>query len=124
MTKPTRERRLYNLGCRVAERGASLWGHPFAIVAVTLFCAAWFLFTGEKGEALLSLILSVAAITLMQMVLNQQSRSEAALHLKIDELVLAVQGARNELAGIENKTEEELEAMRRTEAEIEQVATG
>ncbi|MFX6918876.1 low affinity iron permease family protein, partial [Acinetobacter baumannii] len=44
----------------------------------------------------------------------QQKRSEAALHMKIDELILAKSGARDELAGIERKTEDELEALRRT----------
>ena len=52
------------------------------------------------------------AITLTQMVLNQQRRSEAALHMKIDELILAKRGARDELAGIERKTEDEMEKLR------------
>lgn len=52
------------------------------------------------------------AITLTRMVLNQQRRTKAALHIKTDELILAAAGARNELAGIESKTEDELEALR------------
>ncbi|WP_010188720.1 low affinity iron permease family protein [Sphingomonas sp. PAMC 26605] len=62
----------------------------------------------------MTLVLSVLAITLTQMVLNQQRLSERALHMKIDELVFAMKGARDEIAGIEGKTEEELEALRRT----------
>lgn len=56
----------------------------------------------------------MAAITLTQMVLNQQKRHDAALHLKIDELIHAMKGARDEIAGIENKSEAELEALRET----------
>jgi low affinity Fe/Cu permease len=109
-------KRLYNLGSLVSDRVATGAGHPLAIALVALACGVWFIVAGPGGENTLTLILSVAAITLTQMVLNQQRRSERALHLKIDELILAVSGARDEIAGIESKTEEELEGLRRTVA--------
>lgn len=111
--KPSLPHRLYLLGCRISDRGANLAGHPASIVAMAAFCAAWFVIGGKGGENSLTLVLSVLAITLTQMVLNQQKRSETALHLKIDELIIAVSGARDELAGIETGTEDELEALRR-----------
>jgi low affinity Fe/Cu permease len=46
------------------------------------------------------------------MVLNQQRRRELALQLKIDELILSKRGARDEVAGIERKTEAEIEEIR------------
>jgi low affinity Fe/Cu permease len=46
------------------------------------------------------------------MVLNQQRRRELALQLKIDELILSKRGARDEVAGIEQKTEAEIEKLR------------
>ena len=55
----------------------------------------------------------ILAITLTQMVLNQQRRNELALHLKIDELITALDGARDELAGIETADEDTLLAARR-----------
>ncbi|MEG3164290.1 low affinity iron permease family protein [Sphingomonas sp. PB2P19] len=100
-------------GSRVAGRTADLAGTPIAIVLVAVFCAGWFVRAGAAGENLLTLILSVASITLTQMVLNGQRRSEQALHLKMDELVYAMQGARNAVAGIEGKSIDELEALRR-----------
>lgn len=107
-------RKLNEFGSRIAGRTADLAGAPLAIIAVALFCAGWFLRAGAAGENTLTLILSVASITLTQMVLNGQRRSEQALHLKMDELVYAVEGARNVVAGIETKTADELEALRRT----------
>ena len=44
---------------------------------------------------------------------NTQNRDSHALHLKIDELILSKKGARDEVAGVEGKTEEELAALRR-----------
>lgn len=105
---------LYNFGCKISAWGANLAGHPFAILTVAVVCAAWFIIGGTAAENTLTLALSVLAITLTQMVLNQQRLSERALHMKIDELVFAMKGARDEIAGIECKTEEELEALRRT----------
>jgi low affinity Fe/Cu permease len=110
---------LYLLGCRISDRVSNLAGHPATILAVAVFCAAWFLVGGQAGENTLTLILSVLAITLTQMVLNQQRRSEEALHMKIDELILAKRGARDELAGLEHKSEEEVKRLRRDGAVAE-----
>lgn len=57
------------------------------------------------------------AITQTQMVLDQQKRSEAALHMKIEELIYAVGGARHEIAEIETESEEELALLRCVPAE-------
>ena len=102
---------LYNFGCQASAFGSRIAGHPLAILLVAVFCAAWFVIGGPNETNLLTLILSVLAITLTQMVLNQQRLSEKALHLKIDELILSGTGARDEMAGIETKSEEELEAL-------------
>jgi len=109
------------LGCRFSDAGANLAGHPLALIGVIVFCAAFFLALGQSATAALTLVLSVMAITLTQMVLNQQKRHEAALHLKIDELIHAMRGARDEVMGIESKSEEELESLRLSGDEAERV---
>ena len=106
--------RLYLLGCRVCDFIANLAGHPAAILVLIFTCLGWLEVTGSAGQNLLTLILSILAITLTQMVLNQQRRSELALHLKIDELITALDGARDELAGIETADEDTLLAARRS----------
>ena len=62
-----------------------------------------------------SAALSILAITLTQMVLNSQKqrecddyRRDVALHAKIDELLIAMKGARDEMAGIEELDVEEI----------------
>ena len=115
MSRINLRQELYNLGCRTSDFGANIAGHPAALIGVIVFCLAWFLLPlGDTATAILTLVLSVLAITLTQMVLNQQKRHEAALHIKIDELIHAVKGARDEMMGIENKSETELEALRIT----------
>ena len=122
MSTPTLRQRFYQLGCRFSDRGANLAGHPLALIGVLVFCFAWFLLPlGNTATAVLTLVLSVLAITLTQMVLNQQKRHEAALHLKIDELIHAMRGARDEVMGIESMSELELEALRLTGDKAEEV---
>jgi low affinity Fe/Cu permease len=54
----------------------------------------------------------IGAFVLTQMVLSRQRRREKALHLKVDELILSMTGARDEVAAIEHKTEEKIEELR------------
>jgi low affinity Fe/Cu permease len=120
--KQTVSQFLYTIGGRISDGVANLAAHPMAQIAVILFCLAWFLLPlGDDATAVLTLVLSVMAITLTQMVLNQQKRHEVALHLKIDELIHAMKGARDEVMGAETASESELEALRITRDEAEEV---
>jgi low affinity Fe/Cu permease len=104
---------LEQAGCRLSSWVSDLSAHPFAQFGVILVCGLWFA-VGFATE-LLTAILSILAITLAQMVLNRQNEREAdahrrdvAMHAKVDELLLAVRGARNEMAGIEDLDEEDI----------------
>jgi low affinity Fe/Cu permease len=109
--------RLEAIGCWISEKVADVSAHPFAQVGVVLVCTAWFLFDWRVDW--LTAILSILAITLSQMVLNRQQerekeahRRDLALHAKLDELVFASKRARDELAGIEELEEDEIQALK------------
>jgi low affinity Fe/Cu permease len=63
--------------------------------------------------------MTIGGFILTQMVLSQQRRRENALHLKIDELLVAMNGARSELAGSEHAPDEEIERLRKERAALE-----
>ncbi|AQR72560.1 low affinity iron permease family protein [Sphingomonas sp. LM7] len=122
MPKQTIRQTLYVIGCRISDSVANLAAHPMAQIVVVVLCLSWFLLPiGDEATEVLTLVLSVMAITLTQMVLNQQKRHEAALHFKIDELIHGLKGARDEVMGIESKSEAELEALRITGDKAEEV---
>jgi len=109
--------RLESIGCWLSEKVADISAHPFAQVGLVLLCAAWFAFAWRVDW--LTAGLSILAITLTQMVLNRQNarekdahRRDVALHAKLDELLIASRRARDEIAGIEELEEEEIEALR------------
>ena len=103
---------LEQIGCRVSAFASDISAHPFAQMGFIIVCAIWFA-VGFATD-LLTAVLSILAITLTQMVLNRQNerefdahRRDVAMHAKLDELVVAMKGARNEVAGIEENLDEE-----------------
>lgn len=108
---------LQELGCRLSGLVSDVSAHPFTQLGFILVCIGWF-WLGLRVD-ILTAALSILAITLTQMVLNRQEEREAdahrrdvALHAKLDELLHASRRARDELAGIEELEEEEIEALR------------
>lgn len=51
---------------------------------------------------------TVAALTLLVFLQKSQNHSDLATHLKLDELIHAVEGARDEVVSAESHTEEKL----------------
>jgi low affinity Fe/Cu permease len=49
---------------------------------------------------------------------NTQNRDTLALHLKLDELIIAMKGVRNELVAVEELGEEELQKIKDAEKEL------
>lgn len=115
--------RLVQIGDRVSEWVSNLFAHPYMQIAVIVFSAGWFLLGFETD--LLTAALSIMAITLTQMVLNRQNDREAedrkrdiAMHAKLDELIHAKRGARDEMAGIEELEEDEIAELKEQAKEL------
>lgn len=109
--------RLEAFGCWLSEKVADVSAHPFAQIGLVLLCGLWFALAWRVDW--LTAGLSILAITLTQMVLNRQKerekdahRRDVALHAKLDELLIASRRARDELAGIEELEEEEIEQLK------------
>jgi low affinity Fe/Cu permease len=103
-------RHVYRATRGVSSTVADAAGHPASQLGVLVLCVLWWALGGS--ETVLASTVSIGSFVLTQMVLNQQRRRELALQLKIDELILSKRGARDEVAGIERKTEEEIEQIR------------
>jgi low affinity Fe/Cu permease len=109
---------IQRIGCHVSGAVADFAADPLAQVGFVLLCLIWFWL--DLNVNVLTAALSILAITLTQMVLNSQQererdahRRDVALHAKLDELLLASRRARDELAGIEELEEEEIERLKK-----------
>src|SRR5215208_1146965 len=55
---------------------------------------------------------TIVTFLMVFLIQNTQNRDAKAIHLKLDELIRAVQGARNNLVDLEDLDEDELERMK------------
>lgn len=68
----------------------------------------------DSWQLIVNSITTVATFLIVFLIQNSQNRDTAALHLKLDELILATSGARDEIAAIENSSEKDIVAMKKS----------
>jgi low affinity Fe/Cu permease len=97
-----------------AQRSADAFGSPWSFalaVAVVLIWAATGPLFGYSDTWQLVINTGTTIVTFLTVFLiqNAQNRDAKAFHLKLDELIHALRGARNELIDLEHLTDDELE---------------
>jgi hypothetical protein len=101
--------KIYQWMCDICVSVADWSSHPAAIILFPLGCI-FYLHTGG-AEGRLTLILSVLAISLTQMVLRAQKLETETNKLQMAELVKAIPGARDEVVQ-EGLTQVEIQALK------------
>jgi low affinity Fe/Cu permease len=87
----------------------SKWmGTPWA-----LFVAAMLVVVGlvAFGVDRTNIAISIATLLMVFILQNSQNRDAAALHVKLDEVITHLEGPRDDVAGIETKSHEEIEEL-------------
>lgn len=98
---------------KFASRVSDWLGSPLAFLLAFLLIVVW-LATGplvgfsETWQILINTVTTIATFLMVFLVQSTQNRDAKAIHLKLDELLRAVKGARNGLVDLENLSEEEL----------------
>src|SRR4026207_516391 len=99
---------------RVASKIAEFTGRPWAFLTAMLVIAVWAItgpIFGFSGTAQLESNTGTTVVTFLMVFLiqNTQSRDARAIHLKLDELLRAVPGARKEFMEAEEEDLDEIE---------------
>ena len=102
---------------RIAKQTETLTGHPLSFVAALCFIAIWAmtgpLFDfGEIWKFTLVAVTSIVTFLMVFLIQNTQSRTRAALQLKLDELIRSTSGAHNVMLTLEDLSLEEIETFR------------
>ena len=112
---------------RFAHRISDIVGSPAAFVAGLLVIVLWAL-TGpvfrysDTWQLVINTGTTIITFLMVFLIQNTQNRDSRAVHLKLDELIRSVRAARNEMVGLENLSDEELDVLQKEFAQIREHA--
>ncbi len=99
-----------------AQRASILLGSAWAFTGAVLVILVWIL-TGptfhfsDTWQLIINTATTVITFLMVFLIQNTQNRDAKAMHLKLDELIRAVKGARNQLVDLEDLSDEELKKL-------------
>jgi low affinity Fe/Cu permease len=105
---------------RFADAVGNWTGQPLVFLVNVLLVAVW-LFSGpivrfsNQWQLVINTATTVLTYLFLFVIQNTQNRDSAAMHAKLDELLLRLPGPRSELAGIESESEEVIAEIRDTD---------
>src|SRR5579859_5198881 len=104
---------------RFARWSAQTMGRPTTFMLALVALVAWAI-TGpiyhfsDTWQLVINTVTNVVTFLMVFLIQNTQNRDSQALHVKLDELIRAMKGARNSLLDLEDLTDEELAHLRRS----------
>jgi low affinity Fe/Cu permease len=99
-----------------AQRSSILLGSAWAFCGAVLVIVVW-LVTGptfhfsDTWQLIINTATTVVTFLMVFLIQNTQNRDAKAMHLKLDELIRAIKGARNQLVDVENLADEDLKKL-------------
>jgi low affinity Fe/Cu permease len=99
-----------------ARRSSMMLGSAWAFAAAILIILIWGV-TGpmfhysDTWQLIINTGTTIVTFLMVFLIQNTQNRDAKAAHLKLDELIRALKGARNELIDLETLTDEELTSL-------------
>src|ERR1041384_4632627 len=103
---------------KFAHRTALIVGSPWlfclACVTIIVWAAVGPLFHfSDTWQLVINTGTAIVTFLMVFLIQNTQNRDSRAIHLKLDELIRALQGARNTLVNLEEMSDEELDALQK-----------
>lgn len=101
---------------KIAQKVSVIVGSAWAFLVAVLIIVVWLL-TGpifhfsDTWQLFVNTSTTILTFLIVFLIQNTQNRDAKAIHLKLDELLRAVRGARTELVDLESMTDEELEKL-------------
>jgi low affinity Fe/Cu permease len=99
-----------------AQRASTLLGSAWAFSGAVLVIVVW-LVTGptfhfsDTWQLIINTATTVVTFLMVFLIQNTQNRDAKAQHLKLDELIRAVKGARNQLVDLEELSDDDLKKL-------------
>lgn len=104
----------HNFAKHCATIVGSSWAFVLAIMVVMIWLVAGPTFHfSDTWQLAINTGTTIVTFLIVFLIQNTQNRDAKAVHLKLDELIHGVKGARNSLINLENLTDHELEGLQR-----------
>ena len=112
---------------KMSVKASVALGSPWLFVANVLLLLVWLgagPFTGfsDTWQLVVNTATTVFTYLAVFLIQNTQNRDAKAMHLKLDELISSISGARNQLVDLEDLSDEELEKFQRQFKRLRQKA--
>ena len=110
-----------------ARRSSVILGSAWAFAAAILIIVAWAL-TGptfhfsDTWQLIINTGTTIVTFLMVFLIQNTQNRDAKAVHLKLDEIIRALKGARNELVDLEELSDEDLKKLEKQFQRIRKTA--
>jgi low affinity Fe/Cu permease len=109
----TVNRWFHKFACRTADVMGSAWSFFIAIGVIVVWAISGPLFHfSDSWQLVINTGTTIVTFLMVFLIQNTQNRDAKTFHLKLDELIKAIKGARNKMIDLENMTDEELERIR------------
>ena len=108
---------------KFANKTSAIVGSPWAFITATAIIIVWavsgpiFGFS-DTWQLVINTSTTIITFLMVFLIQNTQNRDAKAIHLKLDELIHGVEGARDELVDLEDLSDEDL---RRLQKQFEQM---
>src|SRR5437899_2847972 len=97
---------------RTAEAMGSPWAFLLALVVIVVWALTGSLFHySDSWQLVINTGTTIVTFLMVFLIQNTQNRDARAMHLKLDELIRAIQGARNRLVDLEKLSDDELKKL-------------
>jgi low affinity Fe/Cu permease len=99
-----------------AHKSSAVLGTAWAFIGALIIIAVWGL-TGpvfhysDTWQLIINTGTTIVTFLMVFLIQNTQNRDAKAMHLKLDELIRAIEGARNRLVDLEKLSDEELKRL-------------
>jgi low affinity Fe/Cu permease len=101
---------------KFAQKTSQIVGSSWAFIVAVMMIAVWGL-TGplfhfsDTWQLVINTSTTIITFLMVFLIQNTQNRDAKAIHLKLDELLKGVEGARTKLVDLEDLSDDELEAL-------------
>jgi low affinity Fe/Cu permease len=105
-------RRLERLAGRVTEFSGGSWGFSLALLIVVVWALSGPMFHfSETWQLVINTGTTIVTFLMVFLIQRSQNKDSRALHIKLNELVAAMEGASNRLIDVESLSEDDLKAL-------------